>query len=176
LEVQEDAPAKATIDWGTTPTWTDCFEDSDSECSSICELACKDDNTSKPLADEAEIPPSSSILDSADAEHEVSPDEYICFGMLPSFGMAGEFLMTHIFVPYTSFTSNDDVAPIEDLSASWPVRFLTDIMEEDESEGGVIAIHVVRASPSHDSLLAVNSDNFEYSEVRCHIFRHSISR
>jgi hypothetical protein len=163
--VQEETAVKATIEWGMVPTWTDCFEDSDSECSSLCELTSNDDNTVKPLADEAEPALSSSDVEAEYAEDEVSPDGYQYFSMLPSFGMAGEYLMTHIFVPYTSFPSNDGVAPIEDLSASWPVRVLTDIMEEDESEGEVVAVHVVRASRSHDSLLAVDSDKFEYSEV-----------
>lgn len=167
--VQEEPAPKATIDW-TAQTWTACFEDSDSECSSVCELAFSNDSLSQALATAAESAPSSPTCDAENATDDVTPDEYYCFNMLPSFGMAGEFLMTHIFVPYKSMTQDDTVASIEDLSGSWPVRVLADILEEDESEDCVecnlTAPNTLRVSASQDSLFAAYGGETESRQVR----------
>lgn len=94
--------------------------------------------------------------------------------------MAGHILLTHVFQPYIAENIEYGFTPAPSPSNTWFPTLLTTIMEEDETEEAWEDLHsiptimkaetevlgnAVRASASHDSLLAVDSDEWEYSQV-----------
>ncbi|KAJ9098452.1 hypothetical protein QFC20_005972 [Naganishia adeliensis] len=138
----EDAEgSKPIIDWDNPQSWTKCFDESSS--SSLSDVASSDDAQSIAVVDEPEYPsPSSTPSSSIDSEfvpdaclQVLSPDSHICCSQqLESFGKVGAFLMTYVYLPFIPPNSTYAFLPAQGLSEPWPVRILTDIMEEDESE------------------------------------------
>jgi hypothetical protein len=136
---EADIPAPVENRWDRiqSQVWMGLVS-SGSSSSSLGDLALTADDVAatNPVPNEPESCSSLPCGNSEIAEEECLPEpEYDYSQQLPSFGMAGHILMTHVFVPYTSYNTTYYAAPVPSTSCdSWSPTQLTVIIEEDETD------------------------------------------
>lgn len=136
-EAEIPAPVENRWDRIQSQVWMGLVS-SGSSSSSLGDLALTVDDVAatNPIPNEPESCSSPPCGDPEIAEEECLPEpEYDYSQQLPSFGMAGHILMTHVFVPYTSYNTTYYAAPVLSTSCdSWSPTQLTVIIEEDEPD------------------------------------------